>query len=686
MFKFKKSSPDKSVSLSRNPSLKGASNDTSTGTEQVLALKFKYFQDTLGALNQQYGDIQKIGTPLDQSSYTAAQAQYKILYNDIKKYCILKPEETKQLLFKIYEYQAVSAFRAGNFQEHNEHLLHAYNKYGPAIDKFIIGLERWVKIYKTLGANAKDVPSISPQYDSLLKKVETEVQLLIKAGGYDQARTKMKYLDENSHNFQIFDLYFSTIKDPNEALKYFEDKSKKYNFIRKDIHAILKKWQSHLTNQVNDKEVAAKAAAYVLKYNSNPTVATVHVTPAVRKVEKELEILRDKVEKASHKLETARTLAEQDEEIKELKAKHEAECEQLKIGHKAELEKANAEFNGKLEALKLEALKPKASPTKDTKVDEAGDSSTTSSLPPPYTSVDIANSPYLQLAQKTPSAPVVNLVTPLAREVLTELTKLVNSITSLKHCYYNEQYKIDKDKVKSILSDVVKNNPNVYKTISDPKILLFFADFLLSSNKIEEGRIVCQQAIERDPNIWKDTMEEIVLLNLAGVLLPSDQPKAEQIYSKVMNFRFICKNEENAYIVDTNRKMKISKIVAQDGYKDEERDCLANFCLSSPKVHQKVQALDCYPHTDATATKRQKIVEQLQQSIKQIPKSNPNEFEGKVYAFYTKLYPLLKESLEFCCDMEAEYKTLHMNSAVYIYPPTEEYTAKILGWCASNDS
>lgn len=40
MFKFKKSSPDKSVSpnrsasLSMNPSLRGASNDTSTGTEQ----------------------------------------------------------------------------------------------------------------------------------------------------------------------------------------------------------------------------------------------------------------------------------------------------------------------------------------------------------------------------------------------------------------------------------------------------------------------------------------------------------------------------------------------------------------------------------------------------------------------------------------------------------------------------
>ncbi|MFU7502171.1 MAG: hypothetical protein ACE1S7_01650 [Candidatus Tisiphia sp.] len=36
--------------------------------------------------------------------------------------------------------------------------------------------------YKALGANAKDVPSISPQYNSLLEKVEEEVQLLIKAG------------------------------------------------------------------------------------------------------------------------------------------------------------------------------------------------------------------------------------------------------------------------------------------------------------------------------------------------------------------------------------------------------------------------------------------------------------------------------------------------------------------------
>ncbi|WP_341747257.1 hypothetical protein [Candidatus Tisiphia endosymbiont of Dascillus cervinus] len=652
----KRSSPNKSASL-----------DRSTSTDPVLALKFKYFQDTLGALNQQYGDIQKIGTALDQSSYTAAQAQYKILYNDIKKDCILKPEETKQLLFKIYEYQAISAFRAGEFKEHNEHLLHAYNKYSPDRDKSIIGLERWVEIYKTLGANAKDVPSISPQYDSLLKEVKEEVQLLIKTGKYDQARAKMEYLNKNSHNFQIFDLYFSTIKDPNEALKYFEDKSKNNLTQRQDIHNILKKWQNHLSNQVNDKEVAAKAAAYVLKYNSNPTVATAPVKKAIKKAVKEVERDKEKYDKSTLKLKTVITVDEQEKQLEELKAKHEAELEKLKTEHKAE----------------LEALKPKASPTKDTKGDEAGDSSTTSSLPPAYTSIDISNYKYLQLAQETPSAPTAPIAKPLDETVLTELTKLANLITSLNH--YEEQYKIDKDKVKSILSDVVKNNPNVYKTISDPKILLLFADFLLSSNKIEEGRIVCQQALERDPNIWESTVEEIVLLNLAGVLLPSDQPKAEQIYSKVMNFRFICKNEQNTYVVDTNRKMKISKIVAQDGYKEPERDCLAKVCLGG-KVYQQAQAIDCYPHTDATATKRQKIVEQLYQSVKQISKSNPTGFEGKVYGLYSMLYPLLNKSPEFCQDMQAEYKTHYLNPTLYIYPPNEGYTADILGLCAANES
>ncbi|MDD9334445.1 MAG: hypothetical protein PV347_00085 [Rickettsiaceae bacterium] len=673
----KKSSPNKSASPDKSASLdRSTVNDT--GTDQVLAaLKSKYsqaalktFQDMLEALNQQYGDIQKIRTPLE-FSYTEAQDKYKILHDEIKKDRILKPEETKQLLFKTYEYQAISAFRAGKFQEHNKHLLHAYKNYGPDIDKYIIGLERWVKIYTNLDKDVQTkVPSISEEYNSLLKEVKEEVQLLIKTGKYDQARTKMEYLNKNSHNFQIFDLYFSTIKDPKEALKYFEDKSNNNLTQRQDIHDILKKWQNHLSNQVDDQEVAAKAATYASKYNPNPTVATASaasvVSPEIKKAGKDVEKLQEQLEKASNKLETAITRAEHQEQIEKLEAKHKAEL-------KAELEKANAVYNAK-----LETIKAKASPTKDTKVNEVGDSTTTSSLAPAYTSIDY---PFVEVAKKTPTAPIAK---PLDEKVLNELIKLANSITSLNH--YEEQYKIDKDKAKSLLSEAVKENPDVYKTIDDPKILVLLADVLLSSNKMEKARIVCKKALDVDPNIWQATVEEIVLLNLAGVLLPSDQPKAEQIYSKVMNFRFICKNEQNTYIVDTNRKMKIAKIVAQDGYKDGERDCLAEFCISSLKVHHKVQAPDCYPHTDATATKRQKIVEQLQQSIKQISKSNPTGFEGKVYALYSMLYPFLKESSEFCQDMQAEYKTHYLNPTLYIYPPNEGYTADILGLCAANES
>lgn len=152
-----------------------------------------------------------------------------------------------------------------------------------------------------------------------------------------------------------------------EALKYFEDKSKKYNPIqRQDIH---EKWQNHLINRVNNKEVAVKVAAYVSKYNSNPTVAedVPAVNPKVKKIKQELKEAQEQVVKVSNKLETVITRAEQEKQIKELEAKHEAESEQLKTEHKAELEKVKVEFNAK-----LEALKPKASPTKDAKVDEVG--------------------------------------------------------------------------------------------------------------------------------------------------------------------------------------------------------------------------------------------------------------------------------------------------------------------------
>ncbi|WP_342259427.1 hypothetical protein [Candidatus Tisiphia endosymbiont of Metellina segmentata] len=649
---IKKSSPNKSASLDRS-----TVNDTST--EPVLALKFKYFQEALGALNQQYGDIQKISTALEQSSYTAAQAQYKILHDEIKKDRILKPEETKQLLFKTYEYQAISAFRAGKFQEHNKHLLHAYKNYGPDIDKYIIGLERWVKIYTNLDKDVQTkVPSISEEYNSLLKEVKEEVQLLIKTGKYDQARTKMEYLNKNSHNFQIFDLYFSTIKDPKEALKYFEDKSNNNLTQRQDIHDILKKWQNHL-NQVNDQEVAAKAAAYASKYNPNPTVATTPVKKAVKKAVKEVERDKEKYDKSTLKLKTVVTLDVHTKQLEELKAKHEAEL-------KAELEKLRTEHKAE-----LEALKPKDSPTKDTKVDEASDFSPTSSLPPAYTSI-----PFVEVAEKTPTAPIAQ---PLAEGVLKELNKLAHLIPSLN--WQNSNYNTTKDKAKSLLSEAVKENSDVYTTIEDSKILVLLADVLLSSNEMEKARIVCKKALDKDPNIWQATDDQIVLLNLAGVLLPLDQPKAEQIYSKAIT-RVIYQDECNNYKIDNHRTTIASKTVAQDGYSNTERDCLVKVCLAG-KVYQKAQALNCYPHTNVA--KREAIAVQLKQLAKQIQELHQCGY--KDYVLYSEAYSVLKNDQVLLQDMKAAYESssLKMNPILFPWPPTEESTCHLAGMCADSD-
>ncbi|MDR0329485.1 MAG: hypothetical protein LBH99_02300 [Rickettsia sp.] len=725
-FSHKQSSSNKTASLSRNSSLrstsKGASNDTSTstGTDPILEVKFKLAKDRLenflrsisndtsigtdsileanfksaqvrlGALNQEYGDIQKIDTALNTTDYAKAQGNYGSLRDEVassklffqKVPCPLEKEKENLVLFEIYNGLAISAFRAGKFKEHNKHLLQAYKKYSPAIDKSIIGLERWVEIYKTLGANAKDVPSISPQYDSLLKKVETEVQSLIKAGGYDQARIKMKYLDENSHNFTIFDLYFSTIKDPNEALKYFEDKSKKYNLTqRQDIHDILKKWQNHLINQVNDKEVAAKAATYASKYNPNPTVATAAVDPEVKKIEQKLKQAQNQVEKVSNKLETVKTLAKQKAETDEFTARQKVEADEFAARQKAEADELAA--RQKAEA---EALKPKASPTKDTRVDEAGDFSPTSSLPPPYSTVDMSSHPYLKIVDQNvttaPIAPVVKTVTSLDPKVLAELTKLFQLISSFN--YYDSNYDHAKGRAKSLLDEVVKENPDVYKTIEDPKILVLLADVFLSSNKMEEARIVCKKALEFDPNIWQTTNDQIVLLNLAGVLLSSDQSKAKQVYSKAISIRIVCQDEHGDYKIDNHRTAIVSKTVAQNGYNDAERDCLVKVCLSSPKVYQQAQALNCYPHTDVA--KREAIAVQLKQLAKHIPEAHPSGYKG--YMLYSKAYAVLKDDQVLLQDMKAAYDTTRFATimpAVHPYPPTEESTCHLLGMCANND-
>ncbi|WP_375330706.1 tetratricopeptide repeat protein [Candidatus Tisiphia endosymbiont of Oplodontha viridula] len=717
MFKsLKKSSPDKSASLGRSSSLRSTGNDTSTGIDPVLEARFKSLQEMLGAflrsisndtstgtdpileanfksaqirlgaLNKEYGDVQKIGTDPNQFNYSKAQKEYKNLYDDIKtsKFSLEK-EQQDSLLFGIYHGLAISAFRAGKFKEHNEHLLHAYDKYSPDRDKSIIGLEIWVKIYKNLGANAQKVPSISSQCDKLLKEVETEVQSLIKAGGYDQARTKMEYLNKNSHNFQIFELYASTIKDPKEAFKYLKEKSDKYNPIqRQDIYEIFKTLQEKF-NKAGETKLAEEAATYALKYNPNPTVATASaapvVSPEVKKAEKEFEKLKEKYDEAAFKLKTVVTLDVHTKQLEELRTKHEAEL-------KAELEKLKTEHKAE-----LEALKPKASPTKDTKVNDAGDFSPTSSLPPPYTSVDIGNHKYLQLVKNAtttptaPTTPVVKVVTPLAEEVLNELTKLAHLIPSLN--WQDSQYNTTKGKAKSLLSEAVKENPDVYKTIEDPKILVLLADVLLSSNKMEEARIVCKKALDADPNIWQATDDQIVLLNLAGVLLPSNQLKAEQVYSKAISTRIYFTDARGNYEMDVNKTTIVSKTVAQDGYSAAERDCLVKVCLSSNKVYQQVQAVDCYPHTDFA--KREAIAGQLKQLAKQM--LLPIFPSYAAYTLYSKASFVLKDDLELSQDMKTTYEytrpynVLPKYSTKYsnYYPPTEESTTYLIGECANND-
>lgn len=716
MFKFKKSSPDKSVSpnksasLSRNSILRtngndtstdpvleagfkslqdmlGAflrsiSNDTSTGTDPILEANFKSAKVRLGALNKEYGDVQNIGMDLDQFNYSKAQKEYKKLHDDIKTpEFSLEKEQKDSLLFGIYHGLAISAFRAGEFTEHNKYLLHAYNRYSPDRDKSIIGLEIWVKIYKNLDKDVQTkVPSISSQCDKLLKEVETDVQSLIEAGEYDQARAKMKYLNENSNNFQIFELYASTIKDTKEAFQYLKDKSDKYNPIqRQETYNIFKTLQEKF-NKAEETKLADTAATYASKHNPNPTVATASAAPVVRpevkKAEKDVEKLQEQLEKASNKLETALTRAEHQEQIEKLEAKYKAEL-------KAELEKANAEFNAK-----LETIKAKASPTKDTKVDEAGESSTLSPPPAyssisPYNIADISNYSYLDIGKNAPTtptapkAPVVKVVTPLDSKVLAELTKLAHLIPSLN--WQDSKYNTTKDKAKKLLNEAITKEPAIHETIDDPKILVLLADVLFSSNKMEEARIVCKKALDADPNIWQATDNKIVLLNLARVFFPLNELEAEQIYNKAI-MRLFAKNEHGNNILDTNT-ITVSKNVAQDGYSAKERDCLAKVCLSSPKAFQIAQALDCYPYTDVA--KRQEIAKQLQQLA-----CKPElRHEYKSYMLYSKAFSVIKDDQALLQNMKTAYQSsgLNMYPTQFPYPPTEDSTYELLGMCATND-
>ncbi|WP_367363802.1 tetratricopeptide repeat protein [Candidatus Tisiphia endosymbiont of Nedyus quadrimaculatus] len=424
---------------------------------------------------------------------------------------------------------------------------------------------------------------------------------------------------------------------------------------------------------VGDTKLAAKAASYASKYKPSASAA-LSVDPVVRQAGKELEKLKDKYEEASNKYEKALTRAEQQEQIKEIKAKYEAQL-------KDELEKVNTVFNTKLEALK-------ASYTKDTKVevDEAGDFSPTSSLPPPYSTVNISSHPYLKLVTPTaPTAPTAPVVTPLAEEVKNELTKLADLIPSLE--WYDSKYDPAKDKAKKLLNEAVEKNPDVYKEIENPKILVLLADALLSLNKMEKARIVCEKALELDPNIWEATNDQIVLLNLAGVLLSSNQPKAEQIYSKAISIRIYFKDERGNYEMDNHRTTIVSKTVAQNEYSAAERECLVKVCLSSNKIYQKVQALDCYTHTDVN--KRQEIAEQLKQLAKQMPLTTFPSYQA--YTLYSKAFSVLKDNLELSQDMKKTYEhncpyvALPKYSSTFYYPPTEESTAYLIGECANSN-
>ncbi|WP_341758110.1 hypothetical protein [Candidatus Tisiphia endosymbiont of Ditula angustiorana] len=419
---------------------------------------------------------------------------------------------------------------------------------------------------------------------------------------------------------------------------------------------------------VGDTKLAAEAASYASKYNPNAS-AVPPVNPKIKQLEKTLV-------KVVTQIETVRTLDEQNRELEKLEAQHKAALEEVKAQHKAA----------------LEALRTKASPTKDTKVDGVGDSSIPSA-PPSYDYIaGLAGNKYLQLAKNAPTASIAEVVTPLASEVLAEvvpplapevlaeLTELAKLISSLD--YRNSNYGPTKDKAKKLLNEVVKENPDVYKTIDDPKILVLLADVLFSLNDVKVARIVCEKALKSDSDIWKATNDQIVLLNLAGVLLSSsNESKAKEVYSKAISIRIYSKDERGSYIIDSKGTTIVSKTVAQDQYTDAERECLVKVCLSASKLFQKVQALDCYPHT--YVTKRHDIAVQLKQSAKQVSELNCGL---KAYALYLKAYSVLKDDQELLKDITALHNTHHLEiDPKYPNPPTEASTDLMGVWCANSD-
>ncbi|WP_341756810.1 MULTISPECIES: hypothetical protein [unclassified Candidatus Tisiphia] len=495
---------------------------------EKLEAQNKLLEIQIDALFQEQCDITKITDALGIIDYQAIKERGESLS---------KQTADIQLSFKLNQYQAIIAFRAG---KDSSQYLKACAAPVDSRNEFMIKLEKKIaELGRETGEETVRNNINKNLYKPLLQVVQQKVENLIKAKKYDEAIAQTNGLINDTTVPAVIELYvdcvikkFDSSNDPKllakaakaakvgDNSKVLEEASNdkkalvtalnlcKSKFEKTDTKmlTIYQTFQSlkDAFDRAKDSPHAAEAANLALRYNPEPS------TEDKQRLELEQEIQQKKKE-------LAESIKKQNMYEAKIKAdKRAGEIDADSVLKKMQVvEKANNDLVAKNTML-MQQLTALASANQA--------SNSTPSAPPPYSTAVVTDSLYpdiskeraemlvtsplststkAQASSELKSEEPTTTINDIAQQALTEITTILNSD------------KPNMVRVKVLWQKAIEKQDNLYNFVDEPKLLVSLASHYLLLGKDTEAKATCDKIYNQLPNAYEhiDDPKVLDLLN-----------------------------------------------------------------------------------------------------------------------------------------------------------------------------
>ncbi|WP_375319416.1 hypothetical protein [Candidatus Tisiphia endosymbiont of Oplodontha viridula] len=506
---------------------------------EQLEAQNRLLEIQIDALFQEQCDITKITDALGIIDYQAIKERGESLS---------KQTADIQLSFKLNQYQAIIAFRAG---KDSSQYLKACATPVDSRNEFMIKLEKKIaELGRETGEETVRNNINKNLYKPLLQVVQQKVENLIKAKQYDEAIAQTNGLINDTTVPAVIELYvdcvikkFDSSNDPKLLAKTAKagDNSKALVKALNDKEALVKalnlcksKFEKTETkmltiyqtfqslqaafDRAKDSPHAAEAAKLALRYNPEPSLEDKQRLELEQEIQQKKKELAESIKKQN--MYEAKIKA--DKRAGEIDADSVLKKMQVVEKTNFDLVAKNAELMQQLAA--LTSANQASSSAELTSANQASNS--TPSAPPPYSTAAVAGSLYpdiskeraemlvtsplststkAQASSELKSEEPTTTINDSAQQALTEITTILNSD------------KPNMVRVKVLWQKAIEKQDNLYNFVDDPKLLVSLASNYLLLGNDTEATATCDKIYNQLPNAYEHIGDPKILDLLSKV-------------------------------------------------------------------------------------------------------------------------------------------------------------------------